>query len=164
MKKLRLLLFEECDRHCVGCCNDDWDLSKLPIVKSYKGYDEILLTGGEPMLLRLLVKYTIAKIRTETDAPIYLYTARTAPVTGFLHMLYHVDGICVTLHEQYDVPQFLVLNDLLVQTLIDEKSLRLNIFKGIHIGKNDISKWKVKRNIEWIKNCPLPKDEVFMRL
>ena len=24
-EKLRLLLFEECDRDCPGCCNRDWD-------------------------------------------------------------------------------------------------------------------------------------------
>ncbi len=164
MKKLRLLLFEECDRRCPGCCNKDWDLNKLPVVRSYKGYDIISLTGGEPLLLPLLVKNTIIKIRRETNALIYLYTTRTAPITDFLHMLYHVDGICVTLHEQTDVPPFLVLNDELYFALPDGKSMRLNIFKGIDIGKNDISKWKVKRDIEWIKNCPLPEDEVFMRL
>ncbi len=164
MKKLRLLLFEECDRNCPGCCNKDWDLSKLPKVKSYKEYDIISLTGGEPLLNSYLVIEIAAKIKKNSEALVYLYTAKSEPTYVFTTILYCVDGICLTLHEQTDVPQFLILNDSLDQILLNEKSMRLNIFKGIDIGKNDLSKWKVKRDIEWIKNCPLPEDEVFMRL
>jgi len=44
-------------------------------------------------------------------------------------------------------------------------SLRLNIFKGIYIPEVvDLSLWKVKKDMEWISNCPLPEDEVFMKL
>jgi len=31
MKKLRLLLFPDCNRNCAGCCNNDWDLDLLPM-------------------------------------------------------------------------------------------------------------------------------------
>jgi molybdenum cofactor biosynthesis enzyme MoaA len=50
VKKLRLLVTERCARSCSGCCNHDWDLAALPTCESYAGYDEVLLTGGEPML------------------------------------------------------------------------------------------------------------------
>ncbi|MBU1087771.1 MAG: hypothetical protein KKD05_09695, partial [Candidatus Omnitrophica bacterium] len=50
MKKLRLLLFTECNRNCNGCCNNDWDLKSLLNEHLFKEYSEILLTGGEPML------------------------------------------------------------------------------------------------------------------
>jgi hypothetical protein len=43
------------------------------------------------------------------------------------------------------------------------KSLRLNVFKGVSLAELNLSCWKVKPNIKWIKNCPLPEDEVFMR-
>ena len=42
--------------------------------------------------------------------------------------------------------------------------MRLNIFHNVDIAKIDLVKWIVKKDITWIKNCPLPKDEVFMRL
>ena len=40
-KKLRLLLFTNCNRGCEGCCNLDWDLASLPIVDDFSQYDEI---------------------------------------------------------------------------------------------------------------------------
>ena len=47
-KTLRLLLFEDCNRNCKKCCNKQWDLKLLPEVGSFKDWDEIILTGGEP--------------------------------------------------------------------------------------------------------------------
>jgi hypothetical protein len=38
----------------------------------------------------------------------------------------------------------------------------LNIFKGIETPK--VEGWKIKNNIVWIKNCPLPEDEIFGKL
>ncbi len=166
MKKLRLLLFEDCERNCAGCCNKDWDLSKLPRIEKheYAQYDIVSITGGEPMLDPNKVIETAIDIGMNSNALIYLYTAKALPVGMLTVTLAYIDGVCFTIHEQHDVSQFLVLNDKLDYLRLDEKSMRLNIFKGIDIGKNDISKWKVKRDIEWIKNCPLPQDEVFMRL
>ena len=103
MNKLRLLLFEECDRHCAGCCNDDWDLSKLPRVDSYAGYDSISITGGEPLLEPSLVTAVVWRIRKETQCPLYLYTAKISDVDVFLDMLSEVDGICLALHDPEDV-------------------------------------------------------------
>ena len=44
-----------------------------------------------------------------------------------------------------------------------KKSLRLKVFKGVDVSGIDLSLWDVKDNIEWIKDCPLPEDEVLMR-
>ncbi len=164
MKKLRLLLFEECNRNCNGCCNKDWDLSKLPIVESYRGYDEIILTGGEPMLHPMFVMTTIGQILLETTAPIYLYTAKVDDIKETRKIIRYTDGVCVTLHEQRDVVPFIQLNKSLIESPILGKSFRLNIFRGINIEKENTYEWKVKDNIEWIKDCPLPEGEVFMRL
>jgi len=166
MKKLRLLITKKCNRHCEGCCNKDWDLEKLPICKSFKGYDEIILTGGEPMLFPNLVIDIINKIRIENPlAKIYMYTAFIFTVRS-LEILNLLDGITVTLHTQSDVKKFKWFNNhLFFSTKNFYKSLRLNIFNGIKLSKYiNLNNWQVKKNIKWIKNCPLPKDEVFMRL
>lgn len=165
MKKLRLLLFEECNKYCKGCCNRDWDLKALPEVKDFHQYDEILLTGGEPMLNPYLVICVAARIsRQNPVANIYLYTAETDNWQAILSVLHYIDGLTVTLHEQSDVDSFIVLNNLLSEINdISMKSFRLNVFKGVNFN-DDLGLWKVKDNIEWIKNCPLPQDEVFMRL
>uniref|UniRef100_A0A6H2A3H0 Putative iron-sulfur binding domain containing protein n=1 Tax=viral metagenome TaxID=1070528 RepID=A0A6H2A3H0_9ZZZZ len=164
MKKLRLIIFKECNKSCIGCCNKDWDLKNLPIETDFSQYDEILLTGGEPMLVPLSIIRTIKRIRhANKTAKIYLYTAKTYPPLDLLSVLNFLDGITVTLHEQWDVEEFRFFNNIITGSEIT-KSFRLNIFKGIDIKNLNLSKWIIKNNMTWIKNCPLPKGEVLKRL
>lgn len=152
MKELRLLLFK------------DWDLDNLPVCKSFKNYKTVMLTGGEPMLNPDLVMQTIHKIRKENKkCKIYMYTAKINSST-IPYLCYMLDGITLTLHDQSDTKNFLKFNDKL-SLPYRLRSLRLNIFEGVNLPKDtDLSYWKVKKNIAWIKNCPLPKHEVFMKL
>ena len=158
--KLRLLLFKECNRNCLGCCNNDWDLDNLSICNSYLEYSEILLTGGEPMLHPDIIVEAITEIRKQTKAPIILYTAKTDNQKELLYILSIIDGVTITLHDQSDVLPFL---SFAKQVSHKNKSLRVNIFKGVCIT-NIPDGWVVKDNIVWIKNCPLPVGEVLQRL
>ena len=161
---LRLLLFEYCNRKCRGCCNKYFDLKNLEICESFKEYDKILLTGGEPMISPSFVKSTIKLIRMQTNAPIILYTAKTDDFEIF-EILEMIDGITVTLHVNKDVKSFNLFNINLSNMDISNKSLRLNVFNGVNIKYvSGLSKWSIKKNIKWIKNCPLPENEVFKRL
>ncbi len=163
-KTLRLLLFEDCNRSCEGCCNKQWDLSKLPVVKDFTPYDEIILTGGEPMLHPEIVDTVSSFIRLiNPTAKIILYTAMTTTFSTLIHTLKKIDGLTVTLHDQQDVIPFLLFDDLIDDDLRYSKSLRLNIFSGVHVMILP-DMWKEKENIEWLENCPLPDNEVFMRL
>lgn len=165
-KTLRLLITKDCNRNCAGCCNKQWDLDKLPIVGSFDEFDEIILTGGEPLLNYKRLFGIIEEIRSQTKAPIYVYTAKVRPYVDFLSLLLKVDGVTLTLHESKDFTSLAVLNQVLVYLpdFTEKKSLRLNIFKEVEVPKDtDLSFWKVKSDIEWIENCPLPENEVFMR-
>lgn len=158
--RLRLLLTEKCNRKCHGCCNKDFDLSALEVCKDYSGYECIMLTGGEPMLDPQLVKEAAKTIKQQTNAPIYLYTAKTDNALALSTSLWlHLDGVTVTLHNKKDIEPFLNFD----KEKFLNKSLRLNIFKGVTLRDNLNNDWKIKRNIRWIKNCPLPEDEVFMK-
>lgn len=152
MRILRLLLLSACNRACPGCCNKQWDIATLPVVRDFRGYNMVILTGGEPMLNPSLVVGVTHHIRCQTTAPIILYTAKPE---GLPLVMPYLDGVTVTLHEQADVAPFLALPKL-------HGSLRVNVFAGVEVG--DVPGWQAKRNIEWIEDCPLPKDEVFMRL
>jgi pyruvate-formate lyase-activating enzyme len=163
MNKLRLVMFEECNRSCEGCCNNDWDLSGLDIVGGYAGYDLVMLTGGEPMLKPKLIVGTVEKIRATSNALVYLYTAKSKRAMDLIAMLHILDGVTLTLHEPYDVAPFIELNDLIVKMGI-EKSFRLNVFKGVDITGVNTELWDVKSEIEWIKDCPLPDGETIERL
>ena len=162
MKKLRLLLFKDCNRSCAGCCNQYWDLDSLEICNSFKEYDVIMLTGGEPMLKPDLVRKVIKNIREENSkCKIYMYTAKTNS-NEIYEILKLLDGICVTFHDQSDVHDFVFLDYMTSNTT--DKSLRLNVFEGIDITKLYLDRWKVRTNIVWDTECPLPENEVLMRL
>lgn len=179
MKKLRLLVTKDCPRNCEGCCNKDWNLDNLPVADDLRGYSEIIITGGEP-----LMSYKIDKLnhmlreihdRKDITAKVYVYTANPKHI---LLCLPYVDGITLTLHDQSDVAEFEWMNRFLPTLKIENPqsgptpkyrpySYRLNIFKGVTLLTPDsdyLEKWRIKDNIEWIKDCPLPEDEEFKRL
>ena len=164
-KTLRLLLFEDCNRSCEGCCNKQWDLSKLPVVWDYSVYDTIILTGGEPMLHPNTLFETIDLIKVvNPTAKIILYTAMTSTPYTLQQVLQQIDGLTVTLHNQQDMIPFLCFNNILNIDL-ESKTLRLNIFDEVEVSNYQIPEhWQIKDNIEWIEDCPLPDNEVFMRL
>lgn len=164
--KLRLLLTEDCNRTCKGCCNKEHDLSALSGCTSFQGYELIMITGGEPLLKPGLLIETIQRIRREAPGtPIYVYTAYREDPRWLLAVLAMVDGITLTLHTRKDVPHFRVFNNMLLQSgHLTIRSLRLNVFRGIDISDIDVSAWNVKSDMVWIKDCPVPVNEVFMRL
>ena len=113
-------------------------------------------TGGEPMLHPEIIQAAVADIRSQTNAPIYLYTAQPAELDALMPLL---DGVTVTLHAPEDIPVFEAF-DRTARNLAG-KSLRLNVFEeaGTLTCRPE---WKVKDHMEWIPNCPLPEGEVLM--
>lgn len=164
-KILRLLLTDKCNRDCEGCCNKDWDLKALPVCDDFSKFDEIILTGGELMLLsRDKLESVLEHIKSQTSVKIYFYTAFRFEHSKLLWFLSQTDGITLTLHEQKDVNfHYWFFYEIFMQDLWLHKSLRLNVFKGIEIEGVPLVAWTIKKNIEWIKDCPLPENEVFMR-
>jgi hypothetical protein len=162
MKKLRLLVTEYCPRKCPSCCNKDWDLGALPVVSSFKGYESIMLTGGEPMELPLETLLDIfQRIRRDNPgAKIYVYSAALHRTDRMVCIAAYVDGFTVTLHEKEDGSLFEYMERTL--PLFRHLSLRLNVFRGVPYKASP--RWIVKDNMVWQKNCPLPQDETFMRL
>ena len=164
MRKLRLLLFKECNRNCEGCCNKYWNLDNIQICNSFKDYDEIILTGGEPMLRPDVIKQTVNDIKKENNkAKIYMYTAYTHN-NELLNILKQVDGLTLTLHDESDILPFWKFHYKLIKLKLN-KSLRLNIFKPLKLYNcPTLKNWKIKNNITWDKGALLPTNEVFMRL
>jgi hypothetical protein len=175
---LRILLFEECFQSCAGCCNKDFDLNALPNVTPDQlvRAGQIMLTGGEPLMHPLRVHHAIRKIKLANRyAPIILYTAFPGFVASgqraehivFGHAreaLEKLDGMTVTLHSPEDTPVFQRF-DAIARDIkgVHEKSLRLNVFDNVPAPLYTFGGWQMKTGIRWIKNCPLPEDEVFVR-
>lgn len=162
-KTLRLIYTPKCNRSCEGCCNKDFDLPNLPRPDHFN-YDEIFITGGEPLLYVDQLIGFIKAIRLVSNAKIYVYTAMVDNLEGLKKIFKITDGLTVTLHEPADQNPFYWFNKYLEKNpSLPRKSLRLNVFKGVNL-KNDYPYWKIKKDIEWIKNCPLPKNEVLMKV
>lgn len=164
MKKLRLLFTKDCPRKCPGCCNNDWKLDELPVCNDYNGYTQIMITGGEPLMYLNSLLYCIGEIRAQTrKTPIYIYTS-WMDTNDLLTAMKYSDGLTITLHDKEQIYPFMLFDEILNPSDFIDKSLRLNIFEGISLPF-DAEKvgWEVKKDIKWIKNCPLPKQEVFMK-
>lgn len=173
-KTLRLLTTERCDRSCEGCCNKQWDLKQLECFDfdRVNEFDEIVLTGGEPMLFPKKVRYIATQIKKiNPNMPIYMYTANVRRQRDVIDLLNVIDGITLTLHENDDIYSFHDLNDVLHHVehdfSIHNKSFRLNVFDEVTsftgtVQKSLLNCWEVK-NIKWVDDCPLPENEVFMR-
>lgn len=171
--KLRLIMTEDCNRNCEGCCNKDWDIKSLPVPTSFKDFEEIIITGGEPLLHRIKLLDLVSLIRNETTAPIILYTALLDNPEFIIQLLYMnmIDGLTITLHENEDkFPLFTFLGVLMSSfPFTQEKTLRINIFEEVELSLLEKamllqSPFKIKSGIRWITNCSLPNDEVLMRL
>lgn len=175
-RKLRLLVTTDCPNHCPMCCNNQFDFDKLKRVEDFD-YDEIMITGGEPLLFPGRVEELARSIKTlnpilypdESVPKIYVYTS-IASLVPFKKILNIVDGVVLTPHSKEDVQRFLNLNSFLGMYLRSypelNPSLRLNLFKNIKdmLPEDiDLSLWQVK-DMEWIKDCPVPKGEDFRRL
>ena len=181
-KKLRLLVTAKCHNKCPMCCSNQFDIEKIPVVDRLD-YDEISITGGEPMLARescekvLRLVHSFCSVRKAIGMPMpkfYLYTAffdfDTISLSSFIF-----DGICLTPHSKVDVEKFIDIN---IKMLASKNSgdaykefnpncsLRLNLFtdmKDLLPKDIDLSLWKVKE-MEWIKDCPVPEGEDFRRI
>lgn len=171
-KTLRLILTRDCNRSCEGCCNnqDQFSDSNVPIFdENYRGYDEVIITGGEPLLYPTTIEVTLFKFKTKSpETKLILYTADVSKRDLIESLLRYLDGLTITLHDQSDVDDFRRLNFWLLRRKRwiqdNNKTLRLNVFKGVNVYMQNDSLWKIKDNIEWIENCPLPENETIMEV
>lgn len=176
MKIGRIITTYYCRKDCELCCNKNWKGIPAVGVKEdefdYNEYDMILITGGEPNLFPNKIINLCKKIKEKNkNITIILYTAYLKKTVATLYLIQnYLDGITVTLHDEEDIKPFLRFNKLLskgwvLSNIKRSFSFRLNVFKGVCLPTDaDISIWKVKSGIEWIKDCPLPKDEVLLKL
>ena len=175
-KKLRLLVTKKCHNDCPKCCNKQYDLDAVPVIDRFD-YDEVCITGGEPMLdfqkvIRIAEMFKTVATVLGKEVKVYLYTARIT--SAQLHVMMTrelIDGICVTPHSNGDINDFKKLNrGLLFNFHIDNSfyediSLRLNLFADVkeHLRDENLILWKIKE-MEWLDECPVPEGEDFRRV
>lgn len=101
-KSLRVIITEECNLACTYCCN------KIPKVRArfmkralpnLVLYDNVCITGGEPMLYPKMLWYVASKAE-ESGCNTYLYTNGTLMNARRVEILKNMrlDGVNVSLH------------------------------------------------------------------
>lgn len=178
--KLRLLVTGKCHNDCPLCCNKQFNFNELEVVDRWD-YEEVMITGGEPLASNRTTSYLIDMImgiRAIWDAQgwkgkIYLYTS-TRRADLITKIIPYLDGIVYTPHNIKELNTFMQFApSMSFRRKVTDQSLRLNLFKevadaavikALGYGGHLIQKmWQIKP-IEWIPNCPLPEGEDFKRI
>lgn len=101
MRKARVILNWQCGRKCLLCCNDYETIMAGRVIIStldqFANYDEIMLTGGDPLLLsRRNLLAIVKRLRGLNVSRIYLYT--TWWNSNAEAVLPFIDGVHFSLH------------------------------------------------------------------
>lgn len=176
-KTARVIVTYDCPRHCENCCNEH--IGKVPEVKfeDLLKYEELVITGGEPMLLAPRVVEMIHRLQAqEYKGKIWLYTSsiKTARWAD-REVLKEVDGITYTLHHrpsQNDLRDVRKLNKFILEKiypwkgkrsdrlLIDNRCYTEEVLSIIGLYETGEEHWESVRPLKWRDDeCPLPEGE-----
>ena len=168
-KTARLIITYRCNRSCPGCCNGHGNsVRNIENIKELLEYEEIIITGGEPMLLGEDLHEFIHALRYNHNyaGRIYLYTAFfKAWNTRQSTMLAHINGITYTIHaESSDADIFMLkklselstlgLNDFSSRLIIDSR-----VYKKYDFSNIDLTNWDVIRKLQWKEDCKPAENE-----
>lgn len=177
-KTARVIVTYDCPRHCENCCNEH--IGNVPEVKFEEllKYEELVITGGEPMLLSPRVVEMIHRLRAKGyTGKIWLYTSQIKTARwADRAVLNEVDGITYTLHHkpsQADLSAARKLSKYILDNLDNrthERSDRLLIDSRCYtvevlriIGSDDhnpLDHWESVKSLKWKdEECPLPVGE-----
>ena len=118
--KARLIVTRACNRQCAGCCN--WNIGKgiipeprrVELLEDLMRYEEVMITGGEPVLVPFLAHGIAANLRARNyTGRILLYSA-TFERDFYERIAPYIDGIHFTLHAEAtsrDIFDFMAFQD-----------------------------------------------------
>lgn len=161
MKTLRLFLWPDCPKQCPKCCNKNFDYNSLPVLKTFKGWDAICFTGGEPLLYpRRVFDIAVRAANENPAAKRYLYTALPGRKLESVIRCFH--GVTVAVHGGADLA---ILRWFDVHHItIKEFSYVAKLFcNDPGILRDSYPRWQLK-TAQWLDVCPLPNNETLMRL
>jgi organic radical activating enzyme len=120
-------------------------------------YQEIVITGGEPMLYPDEVLKFISLIRNVTyNRQIYMYTSYWNGAQKSYDLLSKLDGITFTLHAECNDRDIIALKDL-SNTILKSKNNRLfidtRVYDKYDLSNIDFTNWKVVRKLQWKVEC-----------
>ena len=166
--KARVIITESCHRNCPNCANTQSRtiaaIKNLYSIEELDRFDEVIITGGEPMLVPDEVAALIQEIRKQKSTrKIFLYSAAIFDMQEFTDIVDIVDGLHYTIHSpasNKDIQDFQLVQSILAEFRGQEKSFRLYIQEGVQ--QNILLNTSVWSRIElkpWQEDCPIPEGE-----
>lgn len=171
-RKARVMITLACPRQCDGCCNTGPVFDEHKIISDISevyGFDEIMLTGGEPMLYPHKTLELVQRIKKENrSSELFLYSALFNPLhyDVWHELLITLDGMQFTLHHECteaDVRGLRQLSRMVKHHDYRAWSSRLSIDKRLYdrydFSNIDFTGWGSVRKLVWLPDCPLPEGE-----
>lgn len=160
-KTARVIVTFRCNRKCPGCCNLNLpEYRKVHTDEELMEYQEIVITGGEPMLIP---GKTLEFINRMWDkgyrGKMYLYTSLWNNKGISKEILKELDGFTFTLHAECSDTDIMALKNLSNSGILQNKdfSSRLVIDKRVYdrydLSNINFSGWSVIRKLEWKEKC-----------
>ena len=170
-KTARVILTEECNRGCVGCCNSHpVNVSAAGTVRlphDMAAYEDVVLTGGEPMIVYPAVTlYWASVLKAIGVQRVYVYLSNFRDIDDINALLPWVDGITYTLHAAafwYDANNFAAFQ--IAAAAVPHLSFRLSIhprYPFVVPLRPEV--WSRVQLLNWTTDCPAPEHEdLFIR-
>lgn len=160
-KTARVIVTFRCNRKCPGCCDLNLpEYQKVHTDEELMEYQEIVITGGEPMLIP---GKTLEFINRMWDkgyrGKMYLYTSLWNNKGISKEILKELDGFTFTLHAECSDTDIMALKNLSNSGILQNKdfSSRLVIDKRVYdrydLSNINFSRWSVIRKLEWKEKC-----------
>lgn len=172
-KTARVIVTYDCPRDCQNCCNEH--IGDVPQVRfgDLLKYEEIVITGGEPMLLAPRVVEMIHRLRVNGfTGNIWLYSS-CVKVSRWADkaVLKEVDGVTYTVHFKPSVNNLRdarKLSDFIHDNMDNRRNNRSDrlfidsrcYWEVLKIIGCDLRHWSVVKALQWREDeCPLPEHE-----
>lgn len=165
----RVIVTYDCPRNCPNCCNEH--IGNVPAVKfeDLLKYKELVITGGEPMMIGARVVEMIHRLRQSGyKGRIWLYTAElNTKRWADKAILREVDGFTYTFHYEYS-PRDITLLNRLTDYLgeIDTSKMNNRLLIDSRLSSESfwtelkLDNWKSAKLLVWKDDkCPLPGNE-----
>lgn len=166
-KTARVIVTLNCNRRCPGCCNINLpEHRKVSTDEELMGYQEIVITGGEPMLIPgKLLEFINRMWDKGYRGKMYLYTSFWNGKEISKEILKELDGFTFTLHAECTDADITALKNLSNSGILQNKdfSSRLIIDKRVYerydLSNSNFSRWDVIRKLEWKEKCDTADNE-----
>ena len=170
--KARVIVTLSCNRNCENCCNKESVFEqnrRIHNIEELLKYDEIIITGGEPMLIPSKIISFIYNLRDlGYEGKFYMYSALyTNELDRYYdEILFFIDGLHFTVHYEATDKEIMQLKKFSESKTLrhyPDKSYRLAIDSRLYdkydFSNIDFSNWSVVRKLKWLVDCPLPQGE-----